>query len=161
MSNKILKELKQNKYTVIVFCIFLGLFIIGWLVFGLVMPKNTDEKYGTRIDPIKAEYNNDMKKAKQDSDKAENTIVESVKKKDYVTSASAETKGKKIDIVVEVKSNTSAKTARELGDVVLKNTDDKIKKLYDMQLFIKNEKEDAKEFPMKGYKNDKDKNFDF
>lgn len=161
MSNKILKELKQNKYTVIVFCIFLGLFIIGWLVFGLVMPKNTDEKYGTRLDPIKAEYNNDMKKAKQDSDKAENTIVESVKKKDYVISASAETKGKKIDIVVEVKSNTSAKTARELGDVVLKNTDDKIKKLYDMQLFIKNEKEDAKEFPMIGYKNAKDKNFAF
>ena len=161
MSNKILKELKQNKYTVIVFCIFLGLFIISWLVFGLVMPKNNDEKYGTRLDPIKAEYNNDMQKAKEDADEAENKIVEALKKKDFVTSASADTKGKKMDIVVEVKSNTSAKTAKELGDVVLKSTDDKIKKLYDLQLFIKNEKEDAKEFPMIGYKNAKDKSFAF
>ena len=161
MSNKILKELKRNKYTVIVFCIFLGLFIIGWLVFGLVMPKNNDEKYGSRLDPIKTEYNNDMEKAKEESEKAESKIIESVKKKDYVSSASAETKGKKIDIIVEVESNTSVKTAKELCDIVLKNTDDKIKKLYDMQLFIKNEKEDVKGFPMIGYKNAKDKDFAF
>ena len=52
MFNKLIKELKQNKFTTIVFCIFLGLFLIGWLLFGLVMPKNGEPVYGNRLDGI-------------------------------------------------------------------------------------------------------------
>ena len=52
MFNKLINELKQNKFTTIVFCIFLGLFLIGWLLFGLVMPKNGEPVYGNRLEGI-------------------------------------------------------------------------------------------------------------
>lgn len=152
MVNKILDELKKNRYTVVVFCIFLALFIMGWAVFGLVMPKNDELKYGNRLDDIK-EANAEI--TKSDTDK----IIESVKKKDYVKEASTDVEGRIINVIVEVKKDTSIKTAKELGSVVLSAISDKQKKLYDVQLFIKNENKDAKDFPTIGYKNSSDKDF--
>lgn len=43
MSN-LFKELKNNKYTTIAFCIFLGIFLIAWLLYGMVMPSNGKDR---------------------------------------------------------------------------------------------------------------------
>ena len=52
MFKKLIKELKENKYTTIVFCIFLGLFLFGWLLYGMVMPSAGEPVYGNRLDGI-------------------------------------------------------------------------------------------------------------
>ena len=155
MSSKIRKELKDNKYTVLVFCIFLGLFIIGWLVFGLIMP-NGDEnkKYGNRLDDIE-EAGQTITKEQTDK------IIEAVEKKNFVNRASTTVEGRIINVIVEVKKNTSTSTAKSLDSVVLDAISSEQKKLYDVQLLIKNENEKAKGFPMIGYKNSSDKGFVF
>ena len=160
MSKTIMKEIKRNKYSIIVFCIFVALFIMGWSLFGLIMPKTNGEQYGNRLDSIKEEYG-DLQKAEEATKEAGGKIVETLKKKSYVNDAHIDIKGKILNIIVEVKSGTSEKTAKELGDVVLNSANDKTKKLYDLQLFITNEKKDAKGFPIIGYKNFKEKSFAF
>ena len=91
MFEKLIKELKQNKFTTIVFCIFLGLFLIGWLLFGLVMPKNGKPVYGNRLEGIeKVEVSKE-----QTSD-----LVKELKSKDYVTSASTHISGRISNVIV-------------------------------------------------------------
>lgn len=149
------KELRRNKYTVTVFIIFLGLFIIGWVLFGLIMPSgDQNEKYGNRLDDIKAA--NAMLK---DSDTAK--IVEAVKKKSFVKQASTNVEGRIINVIVEVKKGTSVKDAKTLGNVTLDALSDKHKKLYDVQLLVKSEDSKDTNFPIIGYKNSSDKGFAF
>lgn len=153
--SKVGKELKQNKYTVLVFVIFLVLFIIGWFVFGLIMP-NGDEnkKYGNRLD--------DIRKANALITKSEtDKIVEAVKKKSFVKNASSTVEGRIINIIIEVNKDTTVDTAKTIGSVVLDAISDKQKKLYDVQLFIKSENTKSTKFPIIGYKNSVDKGFKF
>lgn len=149
------KEFKKNRYTMIVFFIFLGLFIIGALIFSIVMP-STDEnkKYGNRLE--------DIEKAGAMITKDETAkIVDAVEKKSFVKSASTSVEGRIINVIVEVKDGTDVKTAKTLDKVILDAVSDKQKKLYDIQLFLKNENEKAKGYPTIGYKNSSDKRFVF
>ena len=149
---KLLDELKKNKFTTIVFFIFLVLFIIGWIVFGLVMPKTGKPVYGNRLDGIEKV---------QVTDTETNDLIKALKEKDYVTTASTHISGKIINVLVEVEKGTSKSKAKSLKDEVLKAFTDDQKKFYDIQLFITNENKDAKGYPMIGYKNSTDKNFVF
>ena len=152
MFNKLMKELKENKFTTIVFLIFLGLFLIGALIFGLVMPKTGKPIYGNRLDGIeKVEVTNDQT----------NELVKNLKDKDYVTSASTHISGKIINVLIETKEGTSIKKAKTLKTIVLKAFEEDQKKFYDIQLFITNENKDAKGYPVIGYKNSSEKNFVF
>ena len=152
MFNKLMKELKENKFTTIVFLIFLGLFLIGALIFGLVMPKTGKPIYGNRLDGIE----------KVEVTKAQtNELVKNLKDKDYVTSASTHISGKIINVLIETKEGTSIKKAKTLKTIVLKAFEEDQKKFYDIQLFITNENKDAKGYPVIGYKNSSEKNFVF
>ena len=152
MFNKLMKELKENKFTTIVFLIFLGLFLIGALIFGLVMPKTGKPIYGNRLDGIeKVEFTKDQT----------NELVKNLKDKDYVTSASTHISGKIINVLIETKEGTSIKKAKTLKTIVLKAFEEDQKKFYDIQLFITNENKDAKGYPVIGYKNSSEKNFVF
>lgn len=152
MFNKLMKELKENKFTTIVFLIFLGLFLIGALIFGLVMPKTGKPIYGNRLDGIeKVEVTKDQT----------NELVKNLKDKDYVTSASTHISGKIINVLIETKEGTSIKKAKTLKTIVLKAFEEDQKKFYDIQLFITNENKDAKGYPLIGYKNSSEKNFVF
>lgn len=152
MFDKLIKELKQNKFTTIVFCLFLGLFLIGWLVFGLVMPKNGTPNYGNRLDGIE-----EVEVTKDQT----SSLVAELKSKDYVTNASTHVSGKIINVLVETKKGTKTSTAKTLGKVVLKAFDEKQIKFYDIQLFLTNEDNNAKGYPLIGYKNSTDKKFVF
>ena len=125
------------------------------------MPGTDDsKKYGNRLDDIVEEYGS-LKKAKEATDSEGDKISSNIKNKSYVKEVKVYTNGKIMNIIVEVKSSTSKKTAKELKSVVLNSLDKTIKKLYDIQLFIKNENEKAKDFPIIGYKNSSDKDFVF
>ena len=138
------KELKANKYTMLVFGIFLVLFLLGWLLFGLVMPKRGVPVYGNRLDGIEK-----VEVTKKQTDK----MISEIKSKSFVKEASTNTSGRIINVIVEVKSGTEVKTAKEVGKVVLSNLTDDQKKFFDVQLYLKNEKKDAKGYPTIGYKN--------
>ena len=153
--SKIGKELKGNRYTIIVFFMFLGLFIIGWLVFGFIMP-NGDEnkKYGNRLE--------DIEKAGQTITKDQtDKIVTAVEKKSFVKKASTSVEGRIINVIVEVKKDTSTEKAKDLSKTVLEAISTEQKKLYDVQLLIKSEDEKSKNYPIIGYKNSSDKSFAF
>lgn len=150
-----MKEFKKNKYTLIVFFMFLGLFILGGLVFNIVMPSNDDsKKYGNRLDDIKKAGLEMTKSDKQKLEKA----VEGV---EYVVSSSTSIENRIINVIVVVKENTTIKQAKALDKTVLDAINDKQEALYDVQLLIKNEKDEVKGFPMIGYKNSSDKVFAF
>lgn len=138
------KELKENKYTTIVFIIFLVLFLLGGLLFGLVMPKRGVPVYGNRLDGIEK-----VEVTKKQTDK----LLSDIKSKSYVKDVSTNTNGKIINVVVEVKNGTDVKTAKELGKTVLGAFTDDQKKFFDIQLYLKNENKDAKGYPIIGYKN--------
>lgn len=153
MLDKLKKELKENKFTTIVFCLFLGLFLIGAIVFGLVMPKTGGTPvYGNRLDGIeKVEVTTDQT----------NELIKNLKDNDNVVNASVHISGKIINVLVETKEGTTVKKSKALKDIVLKAFEDDQKSFYDIQLFITNEKKDAKGYPIIGYKNSSDKNFTF
>lgn len=152
MFNKLINELKQNKFTTIVFCIFLGLFLIGWLLFGLVMPKNGKPIYGNRLEGIE-----EVKVTEEQTA----DLVRELKSKDYVANASTHISGRIINVIVETKEGTKTSTAKTLGKVVLKAFDKDQLKFYDIQLFLNNENDNAKGYPLIGYKNSADKDFVF
>ena len=152
MFNKLMNELKQNKFTTVVFCIFLGLFLIGWLIFGLVMPKTGKPIYGNRLDGIeKVQVTNDQT----------NDLVKNLKDNDIVVSASTHISGRIINVIVKTKEGTSVKISKTLKTTVLEAFKEDQKSFYDIQLFITNEKSNAKGYPVIGYKNSTDKNFVF
>ena len=146
------KELKENKYTVFVFFAFLILFILGWVLFGLFMPKTGTPVYGDRLKGIEKV---------QLTDEASKKMVEALKKLDYVTDASVDEKGATINVIVTVKEKTEVKKAKEAGDTVLKCLTDDQKSFYDVQLFVKNEKEKISGYPFIGYKNSTAKGFTY
>ena len=152
MFKQLINELKENKFTTIVFCIFLGLFLIGWLLFGLLMPKKGEPVYGNRLEGIeKVEVTN-----AQTSD-----LIKELKNEDFVISASTHISGRIINVIVETKKGTKVSSAKSLGKIVLKSFDQEQLDFYDIQLFLNNEDQDAKGYPLIGYKNSKDKNFLF
>lgn len=141
MSN-LFKELKNNKYTTIAFCIFLGIFLIAWLLYGMVMPSNGKPNYGNRLDDIEGIEVDRT----QESD-----IIANLEKEQIVSKASTDVKGKIINVIVTVNENTNIKNAKELSKSITGNLTKEQLKHYDIQFFIKNEKEDAKGYPIIGY----------
>ena len=153
MFNKLLKELKENKYTTIVFFIFLVLFLLAWVLYGMVMPSNSAEKYGNRLEGIEK-----VKFTESDL----NSIANSLEENDMVNSASVRVNGKIINIIVEVKEGTKAtNAATSLSKESVKNFDKEELAFYDIQLFITNEDKEAKGYPLIGYKNTSEKKFVF
>lgn len=152
MLNKLLKELKQNKYTTIVFCLFLGLFLIAWIVYGMVMPKAGTPVYGNRLEGIEK-----VELTESDTSK----IVKNLKDEDIVTSASTHLSGKILNIIVEVEEKTKEKTAKELKKVAIETLTKEQLSFYDVQLFITNENKELKGYPIIGYKNSSEKDFVF
>lgn len=156
--SKIGKEIKNNKYTIIVFCIFLGLFLVAWLFYGMVMPSNGKPNYGTRLDDIPCEkrnkgdnlqidceYNSDLKNQSS-------LMVSNLKDDDNVVNASIDVKGKVVNAIVTVKADTKIKDAKKLTEKVTSVLNEEQLKHYDIQIFIKNEKGKTDDYPMIGYR---------
>lgn len=152
MLKKLGKEIKSNKYTMSVFCLFLGIFIVGWLVYGVVMPSAGKPVYGNRLDGIEEVRIDDDKKEK---------IVKSLEEKSFVTHASVKINGKIINVIVKVKDETTPATARALNTTVTKNLSEKELSFYDVQLFLTSENEKSKNYPIIGYKSASDAKFTF
>ena len=152
MFKKLINEIKKNKYTTIVFCIFLGLFLFGWLLYGMIMPSSGEPIYGNRLDGIE-----EVEVTKDEEDE----LIKALEEKKYVNSASIHISGRIINVLVEVKEDTKTASSRALNTTITKVLEDDQKDFYDIQLFVTNEKEDAKGYPIIGYKSATAKKFTF
>ena len=152
MFSKLLNELKQNKYTTIVFCIFLVLFLIAWILYGMIMPSAGKPVYGNRLDGIeKVEL----------TEKDTEGIVKKLEEDKMVNSASVHISGKIVNVLIEVKGDTKVSNAKKLSDIAIKDLEKEELAFYDIQVFITNEDKEAKGYPIVGYKSSSSKKFIF
>lgn len=152
MLNKITKEMKKNKYTVGVFLIFLLVFLLGWIAYSFIMPSAGKPAYGNRLDGIEEVAI---------TSKEENSIIEDLKNEKVVTNAKIHMSGKIINVLVEVQKGTKTSTAKNLHKHITSNLTKEQKEFYDIQIFITNENDDAKGYPLIGYKSATASNFTF
>lgn len=164
---KLMKELQKNKYTTIVFCIFLGLFLLAWLFYGILMPSSGKPNYGSRLDDIPCEKRNteenlqiDCKYNNELANQSEK-IVSDLEAEEIVVSAKVDVKGKVVNTIVIVKEGTQVKAAKKLTKQILGVLTKEQLKHYDIQLFIKNESKDAKGYPTIGYMSAGEKKFTY
>ena len=143
-NSKINKIVKRNKYSVIAIAIFVVLLIVAYIGYKVFFPNNGTPVYGNRLDGI----------TEVDFSKDElNTIVSNLEEKDAVVSAKIDESGKILNIIITVKEDTKSDDAKKIATEIISYVTDDQKAYFDFQVFIKNESEEAKGYPMIGYKN--------
>lgn len=152
MKNKIIKEIKKNKYTSIAVLSFIVLLILLFIIYKAIMPSLGTPVYGNRLDGIEeVEITNEKI----------NEIDEKVSKEDYVSSSKTNVSGKTVNTVVTVIEGTKASTAKKVTDVVLKEFDEDQVAYYDFQVFIKSENDKEDNYPIIAYKNKSNDKFSY
>lgn len=142
--DKIKKIMKDNKYTVVAVILFVFLVILGYGVYSFLFPNIGSPVYGNRLDGIeKVEITTSQQKKLQ----------ESLKEKEYVNTVSSYIKGRIFNVVIEVKDKTSDKDAKALTTIIKDSLEEKQRAYFDLQVFIKNENEEAAGYPIIGYLN--------
>ena len=146
------KMFKDNKFTFIVLIIFIVLFVIGAVLYGIVMPSSGKPAYGNRLDGIE--------KVALTKDN-ENKIVSALEKEDIVASAKTDIKGRIINVIIAVKEDTKVKEAKKLSDVIIKNLTEAQVGYFDIQMFVTCKDKKQEGYPFIGYKGNKQSKFTF
>lgn len=141
---KLKKILKNNRYTVIAVVLFAVLVVIGLILSKSLFPNSGVPVYGNRLDGIE-----EVKISEENLNELENKI----KEKEFVTEVNATIKGKIVNVIVTVKKETSEKDAKSLSSIMTDYFPKEQTDYYDFQIFIKNEDEEQKGYPIIGYKN--------
>lgn len=149
---EIKKMARHNRYTTITVCVFLVLLVILFLGYKLLFPNTGTPVYGDRLDGIE-----DVQISKDEL----KDLASKVKENENVKKASASLSGKMVNVLITVKKGTSVDTAKGLTDIVIKYFDKDYTAYYDFQVFITNENEDEKGYPIIGYKNNDSKSFSY
>ncbi len=126
----ILKFISNHKLIVLL----LFLLVLGGIAFismkSFLYPSDANTVYGSRLDGINEVKIDDAKK---------DLIVNKIKAKAEVTSASVSTKGKIINInIVVTKAGNTLDVMKEFSKTIITNFSEKELKFYDIQIFVKN-----------------------
>ena len=152
MKKTILNEIKKNKYTSIAIIAFIVLLILVFIMYKAIMPSLGTPVYGNRLDGIEKVEITTTKINELDKDLEEET---------YVTKAKTNLSGKTLNTIITVKEGTKATTAKKITSKVLSKFDKDQIAYYDFQVFIKNENEKEKNYPIIAYKNKSNENFSY
>lgn len=150
--NKLINDLKVSRYTTFAIIGFMVLILLCALIYNLVMPSTGTPVYGDRLDGIE-----DVKISAKDL----KDLEEKFEKNSNVEEADVSISGKTVNAIVTVNSKTSVNNAKKLADVLTDFLDKDQVKFYDLQIFIKNEDEKNKNYPIIGYKNIKSSGFSY
>ncbi len=159
---KKIKKLLKNK-TFIIFMILFIIFLVCIFMLRSVFITGGGSKYGNRLDGIKKI---------SFTDKNKKSITSQIEKSDKVKSAKINVHGKIINVIFDVKEDTSKEDAKAIAQSSLEKFSDKVKGFYDIEFMItkkdekgeevKKKKDDGteetiikKQFPIMGYKNPK------
>ena len=142
MMKKVLKDLKNNKYTTICLILFVILIIAGFISYKIFFPSNGKPLYGNRLDGIE--------EVSLDNEQL-NEIKNTLKEQKIVTDVETDIKGRIINIIITVKEDTKLVDAKKLTSIFMTKIEEKQKKYLDIQVFLKNEKENIDGYPTIGY----------
>ena len=133
------KFIKKNKMTVIVVICCLILTILLKLTF---FPNEAKAIYGDRLEGLTESRikNSDLEQ-----------IESNLKEKDGVEKVTTAFSGRILNVIITVKEDMTVDKVKSLPDEVDKALDEKQKKAYDVQVFIKKTKDDDK-FPVIAYR---------
>lgn len=141
---KFVQSLKNNQYTVIGIIIFFLLIVLGFMLYRFLFPNIGSPVYGNRLDGIdKVEI----------TEKQSKTLVDTLKEKEIVKEAKTSVNGKTFKVIITVVDKTKAADAKKLTDVIVDGIEKDQKNYYDIEVFIKNENEEASGYPIIGYLN--------
>lgn len=134
--------IKEHKVVVVAVILMLVIIAIAFVAKETFFSNSDNAVYGDRlegIDTVKV----DTKQKKE--------ILDNVKNDSAVKEATYKLQGKLINIIITVNDDIGVDTSKALSNKVLEKLDDKQKKYYDIQVFVKKEK-GGNDFPIIGYK---------
>ena len=105
MKNKLIKEIKKNKYTSIAVAAFIVLILLLFIIYKAVMPSLGTPVYGNRLEGIE--------KVEITTDKM-NELNKKVEKEKYVSSSKTNVSGKTVNVVVTIIEGTKQSDAKKL-----------------------------------------------
>lgn len=143
--------IKKNKFTVIAILIFLVILIGLIQVKNIFFPSAGKADYGNRLDGIKEVEITNSKK---------NKIIKNLEDDSAVKNTTIRINGRTIETIITVNDDVSVDDAKKLVDKSIETLNDKEKKYYDIQVFIKKTGESS-EFPIIGYKHHTKDGFSF
>lgn len=152
LKNKLIKEIKKNKYTSIAVVAFIALLLLLFIIYKAVMPSLGTPVYGNRLEGIEKVEITTNKMSELDK---------KLEKEKYVSSSKTNVSGKTVDVVVTVIEKTKPSDAKKITDVVLKEFDKDQVAYYDFQVFIKSENSKEKGYPIIAYKNKSNDKFSY
>ena len=141
--------IKDHKIVVVVTFFFLVFLILAYMAKQVFFSNGSNALYGSRLDGIEA-----VKISKSSQEQLINKIEEdsSVKKCEY------KLHGKIINVIITVNDDVGLDTAKSLANKGLEEFDTDQKSFYDFQVFVKKDN-DASDFPIIGYKQNKKEGF--
>ena len=150
--NKIARELKGNKYTIIAIVIFIALLGLGFGLYKYMFPNIGKPTYGNRLDGIEEVM---------PSEKDFQDLKEALEKESIVLNFSSSVSGKTLNFVVKVKTGTKVANAKKLCDTIASKFSKEQKEYFDLQVFLVNENEKEAGYPIIGYMEKKESKFSF
>ncbi|MBO5138417.1 MAG: hypothetical protein J6B89_02120 [Bacilli bacterium] len=137
-----MKFIKEHMLTIIVLLIFIVLMVVAFKLFGLFGGDSKNGIYGTRL--------NDIKNVSITSER-KREISDNISSLNRSSKVSVDVRGKIINVVVVCNDDVNHGDAKGFADKIVEKLSDDEKKLYDIQIFVKKNTDDAS-FPIIGYR---------
>ena len=137
---KMINFFKKNSSTVVGVTVFILVIVAALLIKNLFMYDENQAIYGSRLDGI-----NKVEVTSKQKETVEKKLSEFTKK------VKVRVSGKIVETMITVNDDTSLEDAKKLSDSIMEEFSDEQKKLYDFQIFIKNDK-NTSQYPIIGYK---------
>lgn len=133
--------IKKNKFTTIAIIFFILFFILVVGAKELFFPNYGTAIYGNRLGDLPEISNNEKE-----------NLINKLKENKEVIDSKVEIKGKIVKAFIIVKDEVEIKKAKQIGEQVKDNLEEKTLKNYDIQIFISKENKELNDFPIIGYK---------
>ena len=150
--NKVMKELKKNKYASIAIIGFFVLIILGFGLYKFLFPNAGSPVYGNRLDGIEAVAisKDDLKNINAKLEEQENII-----------SVKSDVSGRTVNFTLTVKEGTKAADAKKYPLSVVQEFTEEQRAYFDFQVFITSENKEENGYPIIGYMNKNNDEFSF
>lgn len=136
--------IKRHKFKLILLVIFLVVFAVAlYVLIGLLYPDNRKNEYGNRLLGIE-----DVKISEQSITE----IKDKIESNEFVNSTKYSLNGKLINFIIDVKADTDKNSSKGVVNNIIEVFSDEVKKFYDIQVIITEDKEESISYPIFAYK---------
>ena len=136
----------RHKKTIILVFIFALLLVLVIKIKDILIPNEALFNYGTRLNEIDNYPIDENVYKKIDEEYAKNTNIKKTTHR---------VQGKIINFFVTLDDKATIADAKKLGDIIIKQFDEKSLSYYSIQVYMLKEKEELNNFPIVGMKNPK------